>query len=359
MNSKAKRNLRRPKERGIKPLADGRYLVRWRVRGCLRQKICATITRAREIQHSIKTKIKEGRYFEKIENRKVGFEEAAHRFLEFSRANLRPATTHEDERYVSGWLTNSLFSGRYLVEITAGDIELYKQQLGRRPSRAIGATPATRLSKRAIDVEIGRLKRLFKLAAEWDLIDRSPAAGVKLHQQDNARSRFLSENEELRLLTSSSPNLRAVIRFAILTGLRKGEIIGLRWHDIDLTRCQLVIHAARAKGKRSRHVPLNDSAFEILKRLPAPVSPDALVFPNQVGRPMENLHHHFRRAARAAGLKGVSFHTLRHTFASRIVMATGSLVEARELLGHRDYRVTLRYAHLTDAHLRKAIKKIG
>lgn len=77
------------------------------------------------------------------------------------------------------------------------------------------------------------------------------------------------------------------------------------------------------------------------------------------GGRMENLHHQFRKAVVTAGLEEVSFHTLRHTFASRIVSASGGLVEARELLGHRDYQVTLRYVHLTNLQLRNAVKKIG
>jgi integrase len=194
---------------------------------------------------------------------------------------------------------------------------------------------------------------------DWDLCERNPAARVKLHREQNAKTRFLSSEEERKLLAACDDQLAAVVRFAICTGLRRGELTNLRWQDVNLGRQQIHIPARNAKSKRSRTIPLNDSAMEIVIAQSDTHHPNAFVFPNSRGGRMGNLHHFFRKAVLAAGLEDVSLHTLRHTFASRIVMANGSLVEARELLGHRDLTTTLIYAHLTDEHLRAAVKKIG
>ena len=146
-----------------------------------------------------------------------------------------------------------------------------------------------------------------------------------------------------------------MVTFALHTGMRRGEILGLRWQDVDLRNSVATIPAARAKGRRHRYVPLNTDAMDILATLPSPIERSALIFGNSAGKLNENFRREWQAAIELSGLEDFRFHDLRHTFASRLVMAGVDLAVLRELLGHRDFEMTLCYAHLAPSHLRAAV----
>ncbi len=225
-------------------------------------------------------------------------------------------------------------------------------------ARARTPEPARRgrpLTKRTVDVSLARLKKLFSLAVEWGLVDKSPAAKVKLLREDERRTRYLTEEEEARLLAVAPPSLARVVRFALATGMRRGEILGLRWQDVDFRNAVAVIPAARAKGKRDRPVPLNAVALALVNELPRCLDRSAPVFGNSKGNTNENLEREWRRTLALSGVEDFRFHDLRHTYASRLVMRGVDLAVLRELLGHRDFETTLRYAHLGPSRLRDAV----
>lgn len=116
----------------------------------------------------------------------------------------------------------------------------------------IKAAPPTRggktIAKRTADISLARLKRLFNLCVEWGLCERNPAARVRLLREDNRRNRYLTQEEEPRLLAVCSPYLRRVVLFALHTGMRRGEILGLRWQEIDFRNSVVIIPGTRAKG---------------------------------------------------------------------------------------------------------------
>ena len=216
--------------------------------------------------------------------------------------------------------------------------------------------PGRPITKRTVDISIARLKRMFSLCVDWDLCARNPATKVKLFREDEKRTRYLTPEEEERLLKACSPPLAQVVTFALHTGLRRGEILGLRPQDVDFQNAVLTIPATKAKGRRDRYVPLNSVALQILKKLPRPISRSAPFFANSVGKEDGNLERAWRAALEESELEDFRFHDLRHTFASRLVMGGVDLAVLRELLGHRDFEMTLRYAHLAPSHLRSAVK---
>ena len=145
-----------------------------------------------------------------------------------------------------------------------------------------------------------------------------------------------------------------MVLVALHTGLRRGELWNLTWSDIDLRQKMLTVHGKGAKSKQTRHVPLNTAALAALKAhrgdaVPMPAIP---VF----GR------HEFRKAysavLKAAKIEGFRFHDLRHTFASRLVMAGVPLNTVRELMGHGSLDMTLIYAHLAPDNLRQAVEML-
>jgi integrase len=164
--------------------------------------------------------------------------------------------------------------------------------------------------------------------------------------------RFLETEEEERLLDASGKPLRSIILLGIHTGLRiQAEALTLKWASVDLRRASLTVEAAYAKNGRTRTVPLNSTVLQVLKRLKE-TSTSEYVFPYQ------SIGTSFRRASRRAKLTGVTPHTLRHTFASRLVMAGVDLRTVQELGGWQTLAMVEWYAHLSPAHKAQAVERI-
>jgi integrase len=124
---------------------------------------------------------------------------------------------------------------------------------------------------------------------------------------------------------------------------------------VDLRNAVATIPSIRAKAKKDRYIHLNAVAMSILRELPAPIDRQAFVFANSAGGKEINIERHWRQAISAAGVEDFRFHDLRHTYASRLVMAGVDLAVLRELLGHSDFTMTLRYAHLSPSRLKSAV----
>jgi integrase len=384
------------KERGLKQLPDGSW--QWSFKdgtGKYRRHKARTKGEARAYLEKARTQKREGRFMEKRKENKTKFEEAVKGFLEWSETNTRSSTHSRDKWAVRQWLRSPLLAGKALPTITAGDVERFKQQLLKLPKKgrgsltelsngkwiyswcaggknyrhvaktkeearaklekAVGKPTEETISRRSVDICVARLKRMFNLSVDWGLMPTNPAARVRLFREDRRRVRYLTEEEETGLLDACSLQLRRVVLFALHTGMRRGEILGLRWQDVDSKNGVAVIPAEKAKGKRTRFIPLNSVALAVLDEMPASLDRTALVFKNSAGNEWDRLRKHWEYAVFAAGLEDFRFHDLRHTYASRLVMAGIDLAVLRELLGHRDFEMTLRYAHLAPSRLKAAV----
>jgi len=344
------------KERGLKQLPDGRW--QWSFQdpnGRYHRHVARTKGEARAYLEKVHTQIREGRFLDRRKEVKTTFNQAVERFLVWGDTNLRPSTSRSDHRIVKLWLASPFLGGKVLDKISAGDIEHYRQARLKEISRHGNREHNRLVSKREMDLEISRLKRLFNLAMDWGLCERNPAARVRLFHEDVKRTRYLTPEEEERLLDAASPYLRKIILFALHTGMRRAEILGLRWQDVDFRNAVATIPATRAKGRRDRYVPLNATALSILREAPRPLDSSSLIFGNGKGRPQENLQRLWGLALKIAGIKDFHFHDLRHTYASRLVMAGVDLAVLRDLLGHADFAMTLRYAHLAPSRLKEAV----
>lgn len=252
------------------------------------------------------------------------------------------------------------------------------------------------LKATTVNRELAALRSALTKAVEWDHVADHPMRKVKQAKvEDDHRVRYLTDGEETRLrqvlltredavkaareshrrwqvdrgLTPAPPiaandfseHIRPMILLAINTGLRRGEMFKLRRSDIDLENQQLKVRAAAAKSGKSRHIPLNAEAFETVTRWmrqhPGGTQDD-LVFPGKDGKPMTNIDSSWHTVSKAAGLKDFRWHDLRHHFASRLVMSGVDLNTVRELLGHADLKMTLRYAHLAPEHKAIAVAKL-
>jgi integrase len=177
---------------------------------------------------------------------------------------------------------------------------------------------------------------------------------------DEARIRFLTDAEAVRLVNACPADLRALVRAALLTGARYGELVALKAQDVDLRSAK--IYLAPAKSGRARHVPLNPEGVTLFRTLATGKTGDALVFSRPNGAAWGKNHHirPLRDACKAAKIKpGVAFHELRHTYASHLAQAGVDLLTISKLLGHSDTRITSKhYAHLADKTLAAAVTKL-
>ena len=331
-------------EVGLKHLPNGKWRASWWYGGRWIRRQVATREQARSILDAVRGQIVEGRYMDRQREVRTPFAEVADRFLEWSKANKRPGTARVDAYLTGQWKEH--FRGVPIGAITVSDIERYKA------TRAAGDR-----SKKTVDNDLARLKRLFSLAVRWRLCRTNPVKEVDFFRPESRRDRFLSPEEEAALLRAAPATLRPAILFSLNTGLRQGEMLTLTWGQVDLRQGQngqVTITAEKAKGKKTRHVPLTRTAREALDTLPRAISPEALVFSQFKGN-ARTFRHFWEPVLRGSGLKGVCWHTLRHTFASRLVTAGVDLTTVQQLLGHSCLAMVLKYAHLAPGHLESAV----
>jgi integrase len=229
---------------------------------------------------------------------------------------------------------------------------------------------------------------------DWGIIETNPLAKVKPLKVDRQGViRYLTDDEERRLREAlatreeearaeresanrwraergypTMPDLRAVpyvdhlrplTLLALNTGLRRGELFNLEWWDIDIARASLAVRGEGAKSAQTRHVPLNDEAARVLRDWQKSTgAASGLVFPSRDGQRLNNIKTAWTSLMARAGISEFRFHDLRHTFASHLVMAGVDLNTVRELLGHGDIKMTLRYAHLAPGHKAEAVAKL-
>lgn len=210
------------------------------------------------------------------------------------------------------------------------------------------------------------LSLAFKFGVRNGLVATNPARLLARKREDNGRIRFLSPEEEARLrgvIREDCPEHEPELDLALNTGLRQGNQYGLKWEDVDLDARQITI--ARAKNGRPFYVPVNSAAWAALLRLKALAGNSAFVILNRnqrgrgMGCPARDPDSWFTRAVARAGLNGVCWHTLRHTFASRAVMAGLDIREVADLLGHRTLAMAMRYSHLAPQHRLQAAERVA
>ncbi len=202
--------------------------------------------------------------------------------------------------------------------------------------------------------------RAWELAIRWGTpgVKMNPVRGIPRPKIANARDRFLSSAEAARLLkateASANPQLRNIVGLLLLTGARKNELLHAKWQDVDLER--RVWFLPTSKTGRSRHIPLSQPAVDIINKLPRWENCPWLIACPRSRKPYTDIKHPWQTARKAAGLDGLHIHDLRHSAASFMVNAGIDLFAVGRILGHADHQSTMRYAHLANDTLMKAVE---
>jgi integrase len=203
------------------------------------------------------------------------------------------------------------------------------------------------------------LSLAFRLGVENGKVSNNPARLVRRRREDNGRIRWLSQEEEKKLRTAIKTKFSKhmpELDIALNTGLRKGEQYRLTWECVNFERRILTI--PRTKNGDTRHIPLNTTALLVFKVLHARSLGTGPVFPASDGVRLMNSRHWFDKAIKDAGILDFTWHCLRHTFASRLVMAGVDLRTVQELMGHKTIQMTCRYAHLAPQHPLAAVERL-
>ena len=248
------------------------------------------------------------------------------------------------------------------------------------------------LSNQTINRDLASIKASFNRAVDWGLLTVNPLAKIKKSRVDDCmKVRFMSEAEERQLRAAIEareerrrlerdsanrwraergyvllPSLRdfvftdhvkPLILLSMNTGCRRGELFDLTWSNVDLDRRILTVTGATAKSRRTRHIPLNREATSVLLNWRAQCEDtSSLVFMNEQGERFDRANSSWRRLLKDAKITDFRWHDMRHHFASRLAMGGVDLNTIRELLGHSDYAMTLRYAHLAPEFKLKAVE---
>lgn len=195
---------------------------------------------------------------------------------------------------------------------------------------------------------------LNKAAGEWEWIDKAPK--VPMRYEGEGRERWLTKEEADRLLADLPPHLADIAAFSLVTGLRKANVLGLQWKNVNLINRHAQISASQSKTKKAIPVPLNTEAIAIIRRQMG--KHIEFVFTYK-GKPIKRCNTPaWRKALKRVGIENFHWHDLRHTWASWHVQNGTSLQELQQLGGWSSFDMVLRYAHLSSNHLKKAAERI-
>ena len=324
------------KDRGITQRKDRTgWWVKVHVNGRQRSFKCDTKSQATVLYGRLKAEQREGKYFEKP--KAVPFREIACEYMQAVDARRR--RKGDDQARMNRWMT--AFHDHDAATITPRQIERVLSDL-----QTEGKQPATLLRHLAV------LKATFNRAKRLGLIKENPAALVKPPKVNNMLVRYVTAEQESRLLEQLPLQYKPVVQIAINTGLRQGELLRLTWSDIDWNAGILTVQETKAGDKR--RMPMNSIVLGVLTSLRArcAAQPTDRVFPHGD----RYLRRAFERAVKAAGLTPFRFHDLRHTFASRLAMQGANDRTLMALGGWKSPAMLSRYAHLSPTHLWQAVE---
>jgi integrase len=271
----------------------------------------------------------------------------------------------EQTRYGKWWKkvrVNGRSLGQWAIkDIRTSDLQRLQKLLFDKGKKISETMKKGQKTPSTINRYFSFLRHLLYLAVREGQLDRNPVAGVRFFKEPVGRQRFLTEGEEMRLAEVMTPCDWSLVSFALHTGLRQSEQFHLRWEYVDVE--QRVLTVPRAKSGESRHVQLNDDALTILRGLSSwMTSPWVFPNPQDSSKPRSATAFYLKQflpVVKAAKLDGVVWHTLRHTFASRLVMKGVSLRAVQELMGHKTMEMTLRYSHLSPGYLHEAVRLLN
>ena len=359
----------------------------------VRESIGPSRKSAKKVISKKKTEIAENKYLDKRkEPDPIKFHEFGKEYLQWAKTNKKPSSWNRELSTTRR--LDKEFEGKILQEITTWQIEKWKakrKEAIKKPDAVIGSckqkgrdsvekeiwfveftSPRGSKGRRRFETkeeaesylkrlqspvrpatvnrELSLLKHMYTKAIEWGKCKENPAKKVKKLKGEVKRVRFLMPDEVQTLLSNCADHLKPIVTVAVHTGMRKGEILSLKWEQVNFEQGIVTLHDT--KNNERRDIPMDETVKTALKEMERK---SEHVFCNEEGEGFVRLQSSFEGALEKCGIEDFRFHDLRHTFASNLVMAGEDLNTVRELLGHKDLTMTLRYAHLSPNHKTRAV----
>lgn len=293
-----------------------------------RERVGASKTLAVQALNKRLAEIAEGKFFPERNKPSITFGEMANLYWEhYARTKKSARTTWPYVKKLS-----EAFGEKRLDQISVLDIAAYLNRL------------KAKLSPAAVNRYHAFLSSIFYRAIDWEKFSgHNPACKVKKSQEDNKRLRYLSQEEMGALLKKAHPRLFPALVCAMMTGMRKSELLGLDWENVDIERG--FIYILKSKSGKKREIPISSKLRQVLLSLEPKKSGSVFQLPEIMMR------RYFDKALKEAGIRDFRWHDLRHTFASHFVMRTKDIPALQSILGHATPQMTQRYAHLANSHL--------
>jgi len=269
------------------------------------------------------------------------FQELCEKYLEYGETNGKKSL-ERDEYSIKALM--SRFEHLKITQINPLMIEDYKKK--RQDEKKKSAT---------INRELSCLRHMFNLARKWKIIRESPMDEVKLLKEGKYKMRILDKVEADMLIEAAVYHLKPILIVALNTGMRRGEVLGLRWGDIDFANYN--IHIKNTKSGRDRDIPMNSLVAATFKKQDMS---SEFVFPHlqRKDRALKDVSSSLKTACNKIGIEKFRFHDIRHTAATFMVQAGVDLVTIKEILGHSTVQMTMVYCHSSQESKRKAVQKL-
>ncbi|MBI3584017.1 MAG: tyrosine-type recombinase/integrase [Nitrospinae bacterium] len=305
---------------------------------------------AENILAKVKTIVIEGKWFEMDEAKSHGFDEMMEKFM-LEHAPKREPSTQLRYRVILTHL-KPFFTGMTLANITPRFISDYMER-----RKEEGAAIAT------INREHAMLSKAFNLAYKrWEWCRENPCVKVQKEPEHNERVRRLTVDEAENLIKGCQGYLNGqlvdIVTIALLTGMRQGEVLNLKWSDIDLFKKAITV--TKTKNKEPKTVPMSDTVYDILLKKSKVVSMSGYVFSTSKGTRIaaRNLMRKWYKVLNKTGITNLKFHDLRHSFGTIAAENGADLQTIAKLMGHKNLSVTRRYLHNSVESLRQYVNKV-
>jgi site-specific recombinase XerD len=333
-----------------RPRGSGMWWIDFRdsLNGRHREKIGRRAEAAQAYNRRLE-EVRTGKYANRVQG-KISFGELAREALEAKRIRLAPLSYETDLGRLNLLLPE-------LGAVPAADLapELLEKIFGRMRSEQ-------NLSGSTVNRYRSLLSSIYSFAVRTGRLQANPLARVKRFKENASRVRYLKNDEEILLravIKSTCPEREPELDLALFTGMRRGEQFKLKWADVDLERGILTVNGKTGQ----RHIVVNSRAAAAIERLKSetngPNGDTKYVCSETTDDSKRDNRRWLENAANKAGLDNFHWHDLRHTFASRLVMAGVDIRTVQELMGHKSIVMTMRYAHLSPDHRAAAAEKIG
>lgn len=304
------------------------------------------------------TELSDGRHLHRREAERRTLEELVDTYLKQIAPHGRHTKNLKRQASQLRWWVEQAGETR-LSDVTPALIGDLKRQLLNTP-----VPSGRRRSPATVNRYLAALSRVFSVAVkELGWVETNPVRKVERLSESRGRVRYLSDSERERLLTACrndcNPLLHPLVAIALGTGGRKGELLGLRWSDVDVGPGQEKLTFHDTKNGETRSIALEGIALEGVRELQVLRRPDTdFVFPSQNGEKPATIRDAFLRAVDEAKIEDFRFHDLRHCFASYLAMSGATLAEIAEAMGHKTLSMVKRYAHLGRQHTRGVVARM-